>query len=215
MLIWTTKLEEFSWSLGWKQRVEAVVWRVWYEVNQQDFGKLRFTLSSSGTSLAWRGISWDLAGWIGFRKWVQLISSELSVCQRDPLTQSTYDLWDVMTSMFSCQDDGRCVWSKCITFRCSGVVSKLELSMQIYKEDSMVLNVKCQSRSNKNRTVNCQPFFNYIYRPMQPPLFSISHSLGTWSRNLGFVSFLMAPWRNLEMRCGATAGGHGWLNGLT
>ena len=71
--------------------------------NQQDFGRLRFTLSCSRTSLAWRGISWDLAGWIGFRKWVQLISSELSVCQRDPLTQSTYELWDVMTSMFSRQ----------------------------------------------------------------------------------------------------------------
>ena len=177
MLIWTRKLEEFSWSLGWKQRVEAVVWRVWYEVNQQDFGKLRFTLSSSGTSLAWRGISWDLAGWIGLRKWVQLISSELSVCQRDPLTQSTYDLWDVVTSMFSCQDDGRCVWSKCITFRCSGVVSKLELSMSIKKTQWFwMLSVSHVRTKIELSTVN--PFLTIYTDPCNPLCFLSAILLG-------------------------------------
>lgn len=56
------------------------------------------------------GISWDLACSIGFRKWVQLISCDLSVWQRDPLTQSTlwvvrcHDIYSAsLFSYFSCQ----------------------------------------------------------------------------------------------------------------
>lgn len=116
MLIWATKLEEFSWILGWKkQRVEAVVsGRLWQLGVQRSlfqdlpcmtgaFHEIWLVQLDSGNECNWSAVT--------------------SVFGREiPWLKALYELWDVMTSILHhCfptfpAKRGRCVWRHYITF---------------------------------------------------------------------------------------------------